>query len=104
MEAAQAGAEQVSYRQQIMILHSASTDLCDRTVGWALYDGAAPWDAPQMRTGDEADPPYPSVLAAMRDGWRVLQVPEPRHVPGWEHETAELPFGFVLAREVLARG
>jgi len=87
-------------RQQLMILHCASTDLVARTVAWALYDGAAPAEAPQMQTGDEEEPPYLSVLEAMRDGWRVLQVPQAALVPGGEHETADLPFRFVLAREV----
>lgn len=89
------------YRQQLMILHCASTDLLSPTVAWAVYDGAAPSGAAPMRTGDAKEPPYLSVLEAMRDGWRVLQVPQPPVVPGAEHETADLPFRFVLAREVL---
>jgi hypothetical protein len=88
------------YRQQVLVLHGASTDLLSSTVAWSLYDGAAPADAPQMRTGDSAEPPYESVLAAMRDGWSVIQVPQPGVVPGWEHQAGALPFQFVLTREV----
>lgn len=89
------------YRQQLMILHCASTDLLAATVAWSVYDGAAPAGAPPMLTGDAHEPPYRSVLDAMRDGWRVLQVPQPALLPGAEHETADLPFRFVLTREVL---
>jgi hypothetical protein len=88
------------YRQQVLVLHSSSTDLVAHTVAWALYDGAAPADAPGMRTGDGASPPYDSVVAAMRDGWHVIQVPQPAVTPGWEHQAGELPFQFVLTREV----
>lgn len=87
-------------KQQVLVLHSASTDLLASTVGWAFYDGAVPPDAPQMRTGDAAEPPYDNVVAAMRDGWRVIQVPQPAVTPGWEHQAEALPFQFVLTREV----
>lgn len=90
------------YRQQVLILHSASTDLLAHTVAWAMYDGAARADHTDMRTGDSSEPPYDSVVAAMRDGWHLLQVPQPAVVPGWEHQAGALPFQFVLAREVRA--
>jgi hypothetical protein len=88
------------YRQQVLVLHSSSTDLVAHTVAWALYDGAAPADALGMRTGDGTEPPYDSVVAAMRDGWRVIQVPQPTVTPGWEHQAGALPFQFVLTRDV----
>lgn len=91
-------------RQQLLILHCGSTDPQSATVAWALYDGAAPAEASQMRTGDGDEPPYPSVLAAMREGWRVLQFPQPSFIPGREHETAGLSFEFVLSREVPRHG
>jgi hypothetical protein len=51
--------------------------------------------------GDEDEPPYSSVLAAMRDGWRVIQLPQLREAaPGAEHETAFLPYEFVLEKLV----
>jgi hypothetical protein len=90
-------------RQQILILHLSNPDLAGRTVAWALYDGAAASDALQMQSGDAgaADPPYPSVLAAMRDGWRVIQLPTlPHFSTGHEHETGHLPYEYVLERMV----
>ena len=88
-------------RQQILILHLANPDLAAPTIGWALYDGAAPPDATQMQSGDQSEPPYRSVLYAMRDGWFVLQLPTlPAFVRGQEHETGHLPYEYVLERKV----
>ena len=88
-------------RQQILILHLANPDLESQTVAWALYDGALPADKKQMQTGDQQEPPYKSVLHAMRDGWFVMQLPQlPYFIHGLEHETAHLPYEFVLERRV----
>jgi hypothetical protein len=88
-------------RQQILILHLANSDLASSTVAWALYDGARPAGERQMQSGDESEPPYASVLDAMRDGWNVLQVPVlPTYLPGHEHETGHLPYEYVLERKV----
>jgi hypothetical protein len=88
-------------RQQILILHLSEPDLGSRTVAWALYDGAAPADALPMQSGDEDKPPYDSVVAAMRAGWNVLQLPTlPFYLAGHEHETGHLPYEYVLERKV----
>jgi hypothetical protein len=88
-------------RQQLLILHLTNSDLASGTVAWALYDGARPAGERQMQSGDESEPPYASVLDAMRDGWNVLQVPVlPTYLPGHEHETGHLPYEYVLERKV----
>lgn len=88
-------------RQQILILHLAKPELQSETIAWALYDGAAPADQMQMNTGDSDEPPYESVIAAMREGWRVMQLPPlPTFVHGHEHETGHLPYEYVLERLV----
>lgn len=88
-------------RQQILILHLSHPDLDAETVAWALYDGAKPVGERQMQSGDEETPPYRSVLAAMRDGWFVLQLPTlPFYVRGHEHEIGHLPYEYVLERKV----
>ena len=88
-------------RQQILILHLANPELDAETIAWALYDGAAPSDALQMQSGDQEKPPYRSVLAAMREGWFVLQVPTlPFYIRGYEHEVGHLPYEYVLERKV----
>lgn len=49
--------------------------------------------------GDSEAPPYESVMAAMRDGWRVIQVPQLQAAaPGREHETAFVRFEYVLEK------
>lgn len=88
-------------RQQILILHLAISSLEGKTIAWALFDGAAPAEKQQMQSGDEETPPYESVLAAMRDGWNVIQVPVlPIYIPGHEHEGGHLPYEYVLERKV----
>ncbi len=88
-------------RQQILILNLASPDLASRTVAWALYDGALPESERQMQSGDTPEPPYTSVLAAMRDGWNVIQISTlPTYVAGHEHESGHLPYEYVLERKV----
>jgi len=88
-------------RQQILILHLAYPELDSQAVAWALYDGAAPQDARQMQSGDQEEPPYRSVLHAMREGWFLLQIsPLPYYVRGQEHETGHLPYEYVLERRV----
>lgn len=88
-------------RQQILILNLASPDLDSQTVAWALYDAAAPKEQLQMQSGDQDEPPYRSVLDAMRDGWFVMQVPPlPTFAHGRETEGGHLPYEFVLERKV----
>jgi hypothetical protein len=88
-------------RQQILILHLATPSLESKTIAWAFLDGAAGPEQRQMQSGDSDEPPYESVLAAMRDGWNVLQLPTlPVYLPGHEHETGHLPYEYVLERKV----
>ena len=88
-------------RQQILILHLAYPALDSHTVAWALYDGSLPDDARQMNTGDQNEPPYRSVLEAMRDGWFVMQLASlPVYVRGSEYEHGHLPYEYVLERRV----
>jgi hypothetical protein len=88
-------------RQQILILHLYNSDLASKTIGWALYDGALPATERQMQSGDSQTIPYDSVLAAMRDGWNVLQIPTlPVYTVGHEHEGGHLPYEYVLERKV----
>ncbi len=88
-------------RQQILILHLVAPGLESKTIAWAFYDGAAAADKRQMQAGDSDQPPYESVLAAMQDGWNVLQLPVlPVYPAGHEHETGHLPYEYVLERKV----
>ena len=90
-----------TWRQQILILHLATSDLASRTVAWSLYDGASPPGTRPMQSGDQSAPPYASVLEALRDGWNVFQLAAlPVYLPGHEHETGHLPYEYALERKV----
>lgn len=71
-------------------------------VAWSLIDGTG---RTSNMAGDAEEPPYPSVLAAMKDGWRVIQVPAflPA-APGQEHQTAFLRWEYVLEKLVEVGG
>ena len=85
-------------RQQLLILYLANSDLGSPAQAWSFYDGTG---ARTAMAGDSEAPPYPSALAAMQDGWRVIQLPAiPARAPGSEHLTAQLRFEVVLEKLV----
>ncbi|HLK60755.1 MAG TPA: hypothetical protein VKU00_29600 [Chthonomonadaceae bacterium] len=83
-------------RQKILILYSRTPDLNSEIGSWTLYDGTG---KEHHTTGDSDTPPYESVFAAMRDGWRVIQFPQlhPAY-PGMELSTAYLRFEHILEK------
>lgn len=85
-------------RQQLLVLYSATSSPESEVGAWSLFDGTG---RQSRMAGDGDQPPYPSVLAAMRDGWRVLQLPPLAPAPpGAEHDTAFLKYEFVLEKLV----
>jgi hypothetical protein len=87
-------------RQKLLILYSANSNLTSEVIGWSLYDGTGAYDFDA--SGDEAVP-YASVLSAMRDGWRVIQLPVLQTVnPGAARELGYLRFETVLEKIVEA--
>lgn len=81
-------------RQKLLILYSADSSLTSRVVGWSLYDGSG---VHEFDPSGDADAPYPSVLGAMRDGWRVIQLPVLQAVdPGAAQQLSYLRFETVL--------
>jgi hypothetical protein len=92
---------EMTTREQVLIMHLANRSLDSHAVAWALYDGAAPEGSLPARPGDEDEPPYRSVVAALRAGWKLLQMSQVPVIPGREHDTSVLPYEFVLTREVL---
>ena len=84
-------------RQQLLSLWLAEGALDTPVVGWAFHDGAR-GRGPGM---PEGDPPYATGLAALEDGWFLLQSPALLPlVPGSEHEVGYLPNEFVFERRV----
>lgn len=83
-------------RQQVLVLWLASPSLDAHVLGWSFFDGAA--GAGEV---PEGEPPYSSGLAALQDGWRLLQTSPPTPpVPGHEREISHLKHEFVLERLV----
>ena len=86
-------------RQQILILYSGNSALDSGIVGWSVYDGTGSKKFEAF--GPEEKPPYASVLDAMKDGWRVIQVPPiSLRASGEEFRLGPLKFEFVLEKIV----
>lgn len=85
-------------RQQLLILYATSSSPDSPVGAWSIFDGTG---RERHMAGDGGEPPYASVLGAMRDGWRVIQLPQLRPAaPGAEHDTAFLEYEFVLEKLV----
>ena len=81
-------------RQQVLMLWLASSSLDSRVLGWSFFDGTA-GSGPQPAT----DPPYASGVAALQDGWRLLQMsPLIPPTPGHERDTSFLKHEFLFER------
>ena len=91
-------------RQQVLYLWAAGSALDSPTVGWAFHDGTD-GAGPDLPTdvcdgaAREGSPPYGSGVAALRDGWMLLQ--SAQLVPiatGHEHQNSYLQYEFVFER------
>jgi len=87
-----------SLRQQVLVLYLGTSALDSAVIGWSRYDGTGR-SRPTM--GDSDEPPYPTGLAALLDGWRLLQMSQlTAHTTGEEYDTAYLPYEFLFERLV----
>lgn len=67
-------------------------------IAWSEWDGTG---AASHMAGDCDEPPYPSGLAALRDGWRLFQAsPLLPHAAGTETQTSYLKYEFWFERLV----
>lgn len=86
-------------RQQVLYLWLHGSSLDEKVIAWAFHDGAS--GAGPSLPETEGSPPYESGVAALCDGWMLLQsaqlVPP---APGQEHLTAYLEYEFVFERRV----
>lgn len=86
----------MALRQKLLVLYLHSPDLASSVVAWSTYDGTG---REAHTSGDAEEPPYPSVVAAMRDGWRVIQFPQQHPAfPGMEYHTAYLRYEYILEK------
>ena len=76
------------------MLWLASPSLDSHVLGWSFFDGTA-GSGPQPA----GDPPYPTGVAALVDGWRMLQMsPLVAPMPGQGRDTSFLKHEFVFER------
>ncbi len=84
-------------RQQILYLWMSESAFDTEVVAWAFHDGTNGAGA-ALPAGD---PPYASGLAALEDGWMLLQAPHvPAPVPGRDSEVGYLQYEFVFERRL----
>lgn len=85
-------------RQRVLVLYLRSSALDSGVAAWAEYDGSG---ARTHMAGDSEEPPYPSGLAALRDGWRLIQAsPLTPHGVGDEFRTGYLKYEFFFEKLV----
>jgi hypothetical protein len=85
-------------RQQVLVLYTATSALDDRVVAWSSYDGTGRTH-PTM--GDSDEPPYPTGLAALQDGWILLQASQLLPpAAGQEYDVSFLKHEFWFSRLV----
>lgn len=88
-------------RQQLLYLWLAESALDAEAVAWALYDGARGKGLALPKAKDPATPPYGSGLAALEDGWCLLQAPQVGAPVSSEGVSlGELQFQFIFERRV----
>jgi len=85
-------------RQQVLVLYLGTSALDSDVIGWAHYDGTG---RTSPTTGDGDEPPYETGVAALRDGWRLIQAAQliPPY-PGHEHEVSFLKHEFFFEKLV----
>ena len=85
-------------RQQVLVLYLETSALDSTVIGWSTYDGTGR-TAPT--TGDSDEPPYETGVAALLDGWRLLQASQllPPY-PGHEYQVSFLKHEFIFERLV----
>jgi hypothetical protein len=89
---------QPTVRQQVLVLYLATSALDSPVIGWSTYDGTGRTAA---TTGDSDEPPYETGVAALVDGWRLLQASQllPPY-PGHEYQVSFLKHEFFFERLV----
>ena len=83
-------------RQQVLVLYLKNSALDSGVAAWAMYDGTG---RERHMAGDADEPPYGTGLAALQDGWRLIQAsPLVDHGVGDEFRTGYLKYEFFFER------
>lgn len=83
-------------RQLVLYLYSKSSNMRSPLASWMLYDATQP----QEPTLPSQEPPYASVLAAVADGWRIVQFPDTKLYAYQGVDNDYLSFEFILEKMV----
>ncbi|MBO1332699.1 hypothetical protein [Streptomyces sp. VRA16 Mangrove soil] len=85
-------------RQQVLVLYLSTSALDSWVVGWARYDGTG---RTTPTSGDSDEPPYETGVAALLDGWRLIQASQLiPPAPGHEYDVSFLKHEFFFERLV----
>ena len=85
-------------RQNVLVLYLSDSALDSPVIAWSYWDGTG---TTRRMAGDEDEPPYPTGLAALRDGWRLFQTSQLiPHYPGVETQTSYLKYEFLFEQLV----
>ncbi len=83
--------------QDILILFQTSPALDVAPVAWARYEASKGTGIKDLV--EESEPPYKNAMAAMRDGWQVIQISEYKHRSEQEgYELGPFPYQTVMSR------
>ncbi|MDA0334358.1 MAG: hypothetical protein O2782_04260 [bacterium] len=84
--------------QDILVLFQTTPGLDAQVVAWSRYEASKGPGITDLV--EEAEPPYRNAMAAMRDGWQVIQMSEMKHRPPGDaaYEDGPLPYQTVLSR------
>ncbi|MEU8890519.1 hypothetical protein [Streptomyces sp. NPDC048442] len=88
-------------RQRLLVLYLSTSALDAPVVGWSRYDGTG---RTSPTAGDSDEPPYESGVAALCDGWRLIQASQ--LMPpgaGGEYEVSFLKHEFLFEQIVDVR-
>ncbi|MBC9711706.1 hypothetical protein H9Y04_03875 [Streptomyces sp. TRM66268-LWL] len=85
-------------RQRVLVLYLDNSALDSRVIGWSRYDGTG---RSSPTAGDSDEPPYETGVAALLDGWRLIQASQliPPY-PGGEYDVSFLKHEFVFEQLV----
>lgn len=90
--------QQMALRQKVLVLYLKNSALDSPVAAWAMYDGTGEM---LHMAGDNDTPPYPTGLAALRDGWRLFQASQLLpHARGEELDLAYLKYEFFFEQLV----
>jgi hypothetical protein len=80
--------------QSVLYLYSKSTSMRAGIAGWVMVDPTRPHEP----TLPSQDPPYGSVVEAVKDGWRIIPFPNPTLYSFSDTDNGYLGFEFILEK------